>query len=275
MKITFLGTGGSEGVPGLFCSCPVCMKARRAKGKEVRTRMGVMVNDDLMIDFSPDTNTNVMKNDIHLPAVKYLLFTHSHEDHFYIDDLCQRNEYNLNMEQVEPLQIYANQAVINTCEQMFTKSQCRGTIRTMVVTPEVPLFVGDYKITPFKSRHINTFHEDSLIYLIQQNGKGYLHLVDSGEIFPEVYAYLEKNKIIVEAIAVDCTYSLLKERYFGHLNLEQVQETCEKLKEIGVIASHTKVYATHIAHFASHEDIEKACEGTGIKPAYDGLQITI
>ncbi len=275
MKIKFMGTGGSESIPALFCNCVVCQRAREIGGKERRTRTGIMINDDLMIDFSPDVNVNSQKYEVNLHKLKYLLITHSHADHFNIEDLCLRNEYNLGKEESEKLEIYANNAVINTCEHFFNKYNCRETIKATAVIEKIPIFVGDYKITPLRSRHINNFNENSLVYLIQQNGKSYLHLVDSGEIFPDVYEYLKANKIIVDMIAIDTTFSLCKERYFGHLNLEQVLEICEKLKEIGVIISSTKVYLTHIAHFATHEAIEKACEGKGVVPAYDGLEVNI
>ncbi len=275
MKIKFLGTGASESIPGLFCNCPVCKNARKIGGKEIRTRMGVMINDDLMIDFSPDVNMNTQKYGINLQDLKYLLITHSHSDHFNIEDLCLRNSYNFAGQEADRLQVYSNKAVVKICEEYFVKYECTETTIAQTVTPGTSFFAGEYKITPLKSRHINNVEEDSLVFLIEQNGKSYLHLVDSGELFPEVYEYLQKNKIVVEAIAIDSTFSLCKERYFGHLNLEQVLELCEKLNEIGVIQSHTKVLLTHIAHLATHSDIEKACEGKGVAPVYDGLEIDI
>ncbi len=274
MKIKFLGTGASESIPGLFCNCPVCANARKVGGKEIRTRMGVMINDDLMIDFSPDVNTNTQKYGINLHNLKYLLITHSHSDHFNVDDLCLRNSYNI-VGTEDKLQVFSNKAVVKKCEEYFATYECTEVTVAKTVFPEKPFWAGDYKITPLKSRHINNEEEDSVVFLIEQKGKTYLHLVDSGELFPEVFEYLHKNKIVADVIAVDTTFSLCGERYFGHLNLEQVLELCEKLKEIGVIQSHTEVLLTHIAHFATHADIEKACQGRGVIPAYDGLEIEI
>ncbi len=275
MKIKFLGTGASESIPGLFCSCPVCQNARKVGGKEIRTRMGVTINDDLMIDFSPDVNANTQKYGIFLPDLKYLLITHSHGDHFNIEDLCLRNTYNLVGAKNKKLKVYSNAFVANTCNEYFDKYECAEVTVAETVFPEKPFFAGDYKITPLKSRHINTEKEDSLVFIIERGGKTYLHLVDCGELFPEVFDYLQRNQIVADAIALDTTFSLCKERYFGHLNLEQALELCEKCKEIGVIQDRTKVILTHIAHFATHADIEKACQGKGVTPAYDGLEIEI
>lgn len=52
MKIKYLGTAAAEGVPGLFCNCPVCMHARLHKGRNIRTRSQAIVDDTLLIDFS-------------------------------------------------------------------------------------------------------------------------------------------------------------------------------------------------------------------------------
>ena len=77
MKIKFLGTGASEGIPDLFCRCAVCEKARLHKGRENRTRAGLMVDDDLLIDFSPDFFSNSIKFGIDGNKIETLLITHS------------------------------------------------------------------------------------------------------------------------------------------------------------------------------------------------------
>ena len=55
MKITYLGTAASEGLPAPFCTCEVCRRAREAGGKSVRTRSQALVDESLLIDFPPDT----------------------------------------------------------------------------------------------------------------------------------------------------------------------------------------------------------------------------
>ena len=55
MKIKYLGTAAYEGIPSLFCECETCKKARAFKGKNIRTRSQALINDDLLIDFPPDT----------------------------------------------------------------------------------------------------------------------------------------------------------------------------------------------------------------------------
>lgn len=82
MKLKYLGTAASEGVPALFCNCKYCKKARKLGGKNIRTRSQTMINDDLLVDFGPDTYLHVLQNGINLLDIKNVLITHCHQDHF-------------------------------------------------------------------------------------------------------------------------------------------------------------------------------------------------
>ena len=90
MKITYLGTAASEGLPAPFCTCPVCQKARQEGGKSVRTRTQALVDESLLIDFPPDTYLHWLRNNFDFLKVTDLLVTHSHMDHWYPDDLRPR-----------------------------------------------------------------------------------------------------------------------------------------------------------------------------------------
>ena len=61
MKLRYLGTAAYEGIPSLFCQCELCKKARELGGKNLRSRSQALVNDDLLIDFPPDTSLHYMK----------------------------------------------------------------------------------------------------------------------------------------------------------------------------------------------------------------------
>ena len=87
MKLTFLGTAAAEGFPAVFCNCAFCREARKRGGKNVRTRSQSLVNDDLLLDLPADTYFHFLKNGIEGHRISYLFVTHSHEDHFYPDEL--------------------------------------------------------------------------------------------------------------------------------------------------------------------------------------------
>ena len=87
MKITYLGTAASEGLPAPFCTCPVCQKARSEGGKSVRTRSQALVDESLLIDFPADTYFHWLQNGFDFLKVRDLIVTHSHCDHWYPMDL--------------------------------------------------------------------------------------------------------------------------------------------------------------------------------------------
>ena len=73
MKITFLGTSAATSFPLVFCKCRVCKNARVKKGKDIRKRASLLINDDLLIDFGPDVTTSAAMYNIDLTKVKYIL----------------------------------------------------------------------------------------------------------------------------------------------------------------------------------------------------------
>ena len=92
MKIQYWGTAAAEGVPGIFCDCEVCRLAREHKGRKIRTRSQLLINDDLLVDFGPDTYSNSLKYDFNLTNLEHLIITHPHEDHLYTEELWHRLE---------------------------------------------------------------------------------------------------------------------------------------------------------------------------------------
>ena len=90
MKFTYLGTGAAEGVPAMFCSCDTCREVRRRGEGEFHTRSQLLIDGELCIDFPPDAYAHSLKFGVDLSAVKYLLITHSHMDHFYAHDFVLR-----------------------------------------------------------------------------------------------------------------------------------------------------------------------------------------
>lgn len=81
MKVTMLGTA-AIGYPFAFCNCENCKLARLHKGKSIRKRASILINDDLIIDLGPDTQTAMTMYDKDMGKIKYLLQTHIHTDHY-------------------------------------------------------------------------------------------------------------------------------------------------------------------------------------------------
>ncbi len=269
MKIKFLGTGASEGIPSMYCKCAVCENARKVGGKEIKARMGVLIDEDLLIDFSPDMFFFAMKYRLDFDKVQDILITHSHGDHLDLQNLmpCVL----VGDEHKNPTwNIYSNETV-NTKIQ---NNICVDNLKLTTVEFEKEYQVGEYKIIPLPATH--TFNENCLLLLIEKDGKRYLHLSDTGEIKQEVFDYLAKNKITVDAVAMDCTYGLIGRDYYGHMNLSQAVKATNKLRDLGVILPTTDVYLTHLCHWGgTHREVESRASQYGIKVAYDGLEIVL
>jgi phosphoribosyl 1,2-cyclic phosphate phosphodiesterase len=87
MKISYLGTAAGEAWPGVFCDCDLCRKARTLGGKNIRTRSQALINEDLLLDMPPDHYLHILYGGLEPGRVRTLLFTHSHSDHCYPNDL--------------------------------------------------------------------------------------------------------------------------------------------------------------------------------------------
>ena len=87
MKLMYLGTAAAEGVPAVFCQCSNCREAMRRGGKDIRFRSGALVNDHILIDFSPDLYAAKLRFQLDLGDVRSVLVTHAHMDHFNREDI--------------------------------------------------------------------------------------------------------------------------------------------------------------------------------------------
>lgn len=275
LKIKFLGTAASEGVPSMFCRCRVCENARKVKGKEIKTRAGFLVNRDLMIDFSADTNCNAIKYGVDLSAVKYLLITHTHADHFYYGDLFQRNRYNSANRTEDVLNLYGNAEVIRIYDESATDEDVIKNLKAYLVKAGERYELGEYEVFPIDSVHMTT--EESLVYAIKGGGKTYFHCMDTGGLTDAAYGLIKERELAFDAVTFDFTFGTLKENYYGHNNLSGVLNSIESLKKAGAITDKTKIYACHVTHFCgnTHAELEEALKRYGIVLAYDGMEIEI
>ena len=84
MKIHFLGTAASEGIPNPFCRCEHCQQARIRKGKDLRTHSSAIIDDELLIDVAPEFSQQLLRDGLDATEIRSLLFTHTHPDHFNV-----------------------------------------------------------------------------------------------------------------------------------------------------------------------------------------------
>lgn len=275
MEITYLGTGASEGIPSLFCRCRVCENARKKKGKEIKTRAGFVIDSDFAVDFSADTFCHAVKNNVDYSGIKYLLFTHSHEDHYYSDDLVARDKYSSMNRTTDILSVYGNAHI----GDMFQSKNKSAEVQRNTVFHSLSAYteynLGEYTVIPLKSIHMTT--EESQVFIIQKGGKTYFHGMDTSGLPQEAYDYIKDHCITLNAITLDLTFGLLKECYFGHNNFEQFLQMIKKLKAVNALNPKSKIVACHITHFcgSTHRELARELKKHGVLLAYDGMKIKL
>ena len=72
MELLICGSGASEAVPALFCTCPVCREASKRGGKDRRSRTAYQLGDEIRIDFGPDILLHREKYDLHMRVERYV-----------------------------------------------------------------------------------------------------------------------------------------------------------------------------------------------------------
>ena len=110
MRVLFLGTAAAEGWPGLFCRCKDCQRARELGGNNIRTRVSLQLGSQYKVDFPPDSYFQMLKYDLSYADLKHLFITHTHQDHFYADDLGMRAAP-FALSTLEKLHVYGSEAV--------------------------------------------------------------------------------------------------------------------------------------------------------------------
>ena len=277
MNITYLGTGAAEGIPALFCNCDYCRGVRQRGGREVRTRSQVLIDGELSIDFPPDAFCHTRKTD--LSALRYLLVTHSHMDHFYAHDFILRGyKYAENM--TEPvLHIFGNAEVMEVFRECTRREMKREVSEHFSLHP-IGAFeefsFGGYRVFSLLARHSS---EEPLLFLIEKEGKRILHLTDTGLLPEDSFRYLsEIGGRPVDLITFDCTFLFSEGGPSArHMGLKENMETFSRLEKMGLADKHTKKVITHFSHNAhpTLDALSRAEQSFGVLAAYDGMEIEI
>lgn len=254
MKVYFLGTGTSQGIPVIGSDHPVC-KSTDSKDKRLRVSVWLSWEDySFVLDCGPDFRQQMLASNCQ--KVDGILFTHEHADHTAgIDDI---RPFNFRQ---GPLPFFAHSRVIQNLKKRFdyvfeTVNKYPGapSATTQEVVNNVPFAIGNKMVTP-----IDVLHGDLQVF-------GYR---------VEDFAYLTDVKTIQESeieklrgLKVLVINALREEPHQTHFNLK------EALDFITLIQPE-KTYLTHISHLLGfHEEVQKKLP-ENVFLAYDNLEITI
>ena len=289
MKITVLGCGAAEGIPAMFCQCTLCKQARERK--IFRTRSQILINDDMLIDFPPDTYYRSLAMGVNLGKIENILVTHSHSDHFYPEDFFARGDWSSFDLPVEKLTLHGNSAMRAAFEKngyakkkdtyvhephgVLNGYNVYGQSSEYVVHKTFETFTaGKYVVTALPAKH--TIGENCFIYLVREGDKTLLYATDTGYFKKSVFDYFVNNNIKLDAMIVDSTYGLVCSSDKLHMNFFDNDELRKNMLELGIITEQTQCYLTHVFHGAAKdlESLDKAVP-LGYTLLRDGYEITL
>ena len=252
MKITFLGTGTSQGVPIINCACHVCTSSD-PRNKRFRTSISIQSDrTSILIDTTPDLRQQLLRNP--LERLDAVLFTHSHADHIYgIDDLRRFNQL-----QRERLPVYGNTETINRLITIFDYAFGNGELRPGLPNlqankVESPFSINNHKIIPIKLIHGN---QDILGFRIDNIA----YCTDVSHIPVESYDLLKDLDVLI----LD---ALRETPHPTHFSVDQALEESEKIN-----AANT--YFIHMSHKIDHEQRSQSLP-ENVEFAYDGLTLEL
>jgi phosphoribosyl 1,2-cyclic phosphate phosphodiesterase len=249
VKITFLGTGTSQGVPVIACECETC---KSDDNRDKRLRTSILIEKDgtsLVIDAGPDFRQQMLKENVR--RLDAIILTHEHKDHIAgMDDVRA-----FNYKSQDAIDIYAEErvqkAVRKEYSYVFAEYQYPG-IPKMRLNPvnDYGFTVKDIPLTPLR-----VFHYRLPVYGFRIGNFAYI--TDANYVPEETKEKLFGVKYFV-------INALRREKHISHFSL---REAIDLIREI----SPRKAYITHISHqMGLHEEVS-ATLPPEIMLAYDGL----
>ncbi len=278
MKIQFLGTGAAEGIPAVFCNCEICRKIRSLGEAEFRTRSQVIIDGVLSVDFPPEAFYHSIKFGAELSKLKYLLVSHSHMDHFYAHDFILRGYKYAELAE-DKLEIFGNSEVgkvFAECTERELKPEVAPHINFNEISPYSIFMIGGYKIMTLPAVHSKT--EQALLFYIEREGKGYLHMYDTGIPDEGIYEFLSRNNAKADAVCFDCTFTdKVGGNSVRHMNIYDNMTVKSNLEKYVITDGGTRYIISHFSHNSNPTRLRlKSLEDKfGVTSAYDGFIIEI
>jgi len=253
LKLSFLGTGTSQGVPVIACKCPVCQSSS-AKDKRLRTSVLVEVEGKiLVIDSGPDFRYQMLRAKV--PYLNAILFTHEHKDHTAgLDDIRAFNWVNK-----AAVDVYAEKRVQEALRREFSYVFAEHKYPGI---PELHLWevkneafrIDEIEIIPIRAMHLKLpvfgYRIGDLTYI-----------TDANHIAPEEMDKIRGSKVLV-------VNALRKEKHISHFTLSEALRIIEEIQP-------EKAYLTHLSHqMGLHEEISGELPDN-VELAYDGLEIIL
>lgn len=253
MRVHFLGTGTSHGVPAIQCRCAVCTSP---DPRNARARCSVVVSEGerrVLIDTPPELRHQAIR--FHLERVDAVLFTHSHADHIFgLDDIRRFNDL-----QGGEMPCYGSAETLADVERafryVFVETQAGGGKPRLVLHPVTS---GPFTAAGLSVEAIPILHGRLPVFAYRFGAFAYA--TDASEISPESRDRLRGLDTLVLG-------ALRHREHPTHFSIAQALEVVADLKP-------RRTFFTHMAHDLEHRATDRELPD-GVRLAYDGLLLEI
>ena len=254
LKITFLGTGTSQGVPVIGCDCEACLSSD-SRDKRLRTSVMVeMKNKIFVVDVGPDFRQQMLRAKV--SDITAIFMTHEHNDHIIgMDDVRP-----LNFKHQKSMPVYAEERVQKELKErfayIFAENPYPGSPRLTLkdIDYQKDIAIDGLSITPIRAWH-------GKLPILGFRFGDFCYLTDINRIEKEELVKLKNTKILA-------LNALHHSKHHAHLNLEEALELIK-------IIQPEKAYLIHISHrMGLHELVNKMLPDN-VELGYDGLELCL
>lgn len=248
MKVTFLGTGTSRGIPIIGCTCKTCTSE---DPRNNRLRTSVMIEGDarVVIDVSVDFRQQMLKH--HFKDLDAVILTHHHSDHVLgLDDLLPFNFW-----MGRPMPLYANRRTLDeigiTFRHLFNED------RSSRITQLDPIEIkGNFRIGDLEFEPVEVMHGELPILGFKIGPFGYV---------TDVSGIPEESKEMLKGLKCLVLDGLRYEPHHTHYSIEEAVSVARELEA-------EQLYLVHMCHDVEHQETNRRLP-SNMALAYDGLEL--
>ena len=259
MKVYFLGTGTSTGVPLIGCDCSVCQSVDR-KNRRFRTHAHVEVGGlNIQIDAAPEFRIQALKHDIR--RVDFVILTHGHADHILgMDDLRRYCA----MRDGEALTVYTNEEGETRMRSMYPyaildRARVHGYPAFKVERMPATLDLGSVRIHSVNQSH-GSFETLGLVFEEVESNKRFAYFTDCDSVSEEA----ARIAAGVDLAALD---GLREKPHASHMSIDQAVEAAKRIQA-------KRTFLVHMTHDVDHATTEAGLPD-GVNLAYDDLVVEV